>query len=157
MTDMEIFRQARAFFEESNAVDQVFKRLPKDTKLSLVLDGRFHGYVVHDGSTTKFLEGAVKGADFELQMSSEALRRMSSNPPGSLGDLFKEFFSQGLRRDVRWKILIPPKSLLDRGYLQSLKDLAPLIQGEVAMTAMLHAGKALAAIEEIKSKFRPKS
>jgi hypothetical protein len=157
MSELEIYRQARLFFEESHAVEQVFKRLPPNCKIAVEFDGRFTGHLMYDGSSVRLAETPVRDADFELAMSSEALRRMSSNPPGSIGELLKEFFAQGLRRDVKWRVLVAPGTLVTKGYLKSLKDLGPLLQGEAAQTLLIHAGKALAAIEEIKSKFRSKS
>jgi hypothetical protein len=157
MSDLEIYRLAREFFEESTAVNQVLKRCPKDTSIGVLLDGRFEAQLFYDGNETKFLEGRPKSADFQLDLSSEALRRMASHPPDSLSDLLKEFLAQGLRRGVKWRVLSGPKALLDKGYLQTIKDLSPLIQGEAAQSLMIHAGKALAAFEDIKARFRPKS
>src|SRR5690606_26398068 len=119
-----------------------------------LLDGRFEAHLHFDEGSTKFSKGSSKNADFELIMSTEALRRLTQEPPDSVSGLIKALFTQGLRRDVRWKTLISKKTLLDKGYLQAVKDLGPLLQGEATQSLLIQASKALQAFETIKSKFK---
>jgi hypothetical protein len=156
-TEHKILSSARQFFEESLAIEQIFKRLPAGTQIKVVLDGGFEGHLFHDGSATRFSPEPSKIADFELKLSSEALRRLSKNPPTSLGDLSSQLIKGSINRDINWRLLVPAKSLVNKGYGQSLKDLGPLIQGEAVQALMIHAGQAVQKFEELKAKFKNKN
>lgn len=156
MSEHEIIRLARQAFEGSQAIEQIFKRLPKDTKIKLLLDGRYEAYLAYDGSATVLVVDQAKDADLELKATTEALRRISQNPPSSLGELSKIIAQQGLSQDLRFKLLVPAKRLLDKGYLDSLKSLGPLIQGEAVQGLMMVAGHAVSGFEALKAKLKPK-
>jgi hypothetical protein len=156
MEQHEIFSQAKSFFEDSLAVEQIVKRLPPGTRLKVVLDGRFEGQVHHDSGATRFsnepLDPSKDTADFQIDLDSEALRRLAEARPSSLADLTQELVSLAAQRRLTIKSLVGPKSLLDKGYTKVLKDLGPLIQGEVAQAAMMGAGRVLGVVEDLKSR-----
>jgi len=154
MSDHEVFQQARELFEESIAIEQILKRLPKEAKINLLLEDRFEAHLFHDGTSTRFAEGASPGADLQLCLSAAALTRMAQKPPASLVDLGKDLLERGLRKELKVKVMTNPKALMDKGYMETLKGLGPLLQGELAQVALIQAGRAMATLEDLKARFQ---
>lgn len=153
MSEHQITDQAKQFFEESLALNQVFKALPKGTEIQVRLDERLDGTLSYDGSATRFSPGSAKKPDFEVKISTEALRRLGDKPPSEITVLSRELFRETLSGQVSWKSNVPAARLKEKGYVQSLKDLGPALQGEVFMVLMAWMGSANEKFEVIKSQF----
>ena len=153
MSDYQVTDQAKLFFEESLALNQVFKALPEGTEIQVRLDERVNGVLSYDGDATRFNLGEAKKPDFTVDLSSEALRRLGDQPPSELTALSRELFRETLSGQVSWKAHLSVTDLKEKGYVQSLKDLGPTLQGEVFQVLMIWLGTANEKFEMIKSRF----
>ena len=125
MSDSQLTDHAKLFFEESIALNQVFKALPEGTEIQVRLDERISGVLNYDGTATRFSPGQAKKPDFHVELSTEALRRLGDQPPSELTALSRELLRETLSGQVSWQTSLSVNDLKDKGYVQTLKGSRP--------------------------------
>jgi hypothetical protein len=151
MYDSDLFLSSQKTIENSLGFRQLFKALPPKTEIAVNLDGRipcaltFHDPVTHLEPRTANAE-----SDFEITLFPESIRRLSEKSPDDLFTLVSEISRLVLAGHARIRLQTSIPDLYKKGYVESLKSLAPEVQNELSKLSFVLISQAHQAVEKVK-------
>jgi hypothetical protein len=154
MVESQIIEVVRSFLTQNIPLESLMKSLPDNTEIRIHLDGRYSGVLGLKDSAVAFYDEPLGAPEFELKVSSEAVRRITSVNPSSLAILLEELARESLAGNLVWKINASPKELWQRGHVLTAKRLYPHIQAEVFQKLMFALGAFSMVMESAKEKIR---
>lgn len=144
---LEVFVTAQKIFGESLAIRDFLKSLPEGTEIAIRLVDRVDctlRLVDHEAQLTV---GSPSAADIEVTLGNEILRKWADQSPDEISDLALSLLREGALGQVRIKLLKPAREVLDKGYLKSVKTLAPKVQAELMQKGFMLLAQAQGIFE----------
>ena len=152
MENTEVFETVKKFATDNIAVRTLMKALPHDTEIKLYVSERYTAFLSFKNEEVLFTEAPVGTPEFEMNIATEAVRRISQSKPESLAELLEELGRESLSGKISWKVKASPKELWDRGHILTAKRLYPHLQAELMQKLMVALGAANVLYESAKSK-----
>lgn len=154
MTEPEIIEQLRTFILESAPLNTLMQSLPERTEVRVHVAGRYNGVISYQDSSVHFYSDPVSEPEFDLSISTEAIRRIVNAAPNTLAQLLEEMARETLAGNLVWKINIGPKRLWERGHVLTAKRLYPHIQAELLQKLLIALGVVNTAFEAAKERLK---
>jgi hypothetical protein len=151
MYDSDLYLSSQKAIENSLGFRQLFKALPAQTEIAVSLDGRIPcALTFHDPVTHLEARPAVAESDFQLTLFPESIRRLSEKSPDDLMTLVSELTRLILAGHARIHLQTSLPELYKKGYVESLKALAPEVQNELSKLSFVLISQAHQAVEKVK-------